>query len=182
MNSVQQNVLQAAATTIERVVDEKLEQLDQLSEDDILAMRRKRLADIKRKAEERKEYLRLGHGTMEEINEEKEFFEVGKKSKRVVYCFYRPGTSRYTDDLIQLLKKLASTHIESKFVLVNAEKSPFLTKRLNVVVLPTIVLFIGGKKKKTFIGLDEFTLQGQLDMEMLEECLKKYEVIESCDD
>ncbi|EME27503.1 Thioredoxin domain-containing protein 9 [Galdieria sulphuraria] len=178
MNSVQESVLQAAANTIEKVVDEKLEQLNNLSEDDILAIRKKRLAELKKKAEERSEYLRLGHGSVEEIGEEREFFNVGKKSKRVVYCFYRPGTSRYTDDLIELLKKIASTHIETKFVLVNAEKSPFLTKKLNIYVIPTLVLFIDGKKVKTFVGLDEITVQGKLDLDELESCFKSYKILE----
>ncbi|KAK4527304.1 hypothetical protein GAYE_SCF38G5226 [Galdieria yellowstonensis] len=178
MNTVQEQLLQTAANAIEKVVDEKLEQLSNLSEDDILAIRKKRLAELKKKAEERSEYLRLGHGSLEEIGEEREFFDIGKKSKRVIYCFYRPGTSRYTDDLIELLKKVASTHIESKFVLVNAEKSPFLTKRLNIYVLPSLVLFMDGKKVKTFVGLDEITLQGKLDMDELESCLKQYNMLQ----
>ncbi|GJQ14520.1 hypothetical protein GpartN1_g6311.t1 [Galdieria partita] len=178
MNSVQEGLLQAAANTIEKVVDEKLEQLNNLSEDDILAIRKKRLAELRKKAEERSEYLRLGHGSVEEIGEEREFFNLGKKSKRVVYCFYRPGTSRYTDALIELLKKVASTHIETKFVLVNAEKSPFLTKKLNIYVLPSLVLFIDGKKIKTFVGLDEITRQGKLDIEVLESSLKNYKILE----
>lgn len=178
MNSVPQDLLQAAANTIEKVVDEKLEKLDNLSEEDILSIRKKRLAELKKKAEERREYLRLGHGTVEEIGEEREFFNIGKRSKRVIYCFYRPGTSRYTDDLVELLKKVASTHIESKFVLVNAEKSPFLTNKLKIYILPTLVLFMDGKKVKTFAGLDEITEEGKLSVDRLVSCLKDYQMLQ----
>lgn len=41
---------------------------------------------------------------------------------------------------------LAAKHIEAKFIKIDAEKAKFLTERLNVRVLPTMVLL---KENKT---------------------------------
>lgn len=38
------------------------------------------------------------------------------------------------------LSILAKQHIETRFVKLNAEKSPFLTEKLKIVVLPTLAL------------------------------------------
>jgi thioredoxin-like negative regulator of GroEL len=38
------------------------------------------------------------------------------------------------------LSLLAKQHIETRFVKINAEKSPFLAERLKIIVLPTIAL------------------------------------------
>jgi hypothetical protein len=36
------------------------------------------------------------------------------------------------------LYKLASTHLETRFVKIDAEKNPFLVERLGVIIMPTI--------------------------------------------
>jgi thioredoxin-like negative regulator of GroEL len=38
------------------------------------------------------------------------------------------------------LSILAKQHIETRFVKINAEKSPFLAEKLKIIVLPTIAL------------------------------------------
>lgn len=35
---------------------------------------------------------------------------------------------------------LAKQHIETRFVKIHAEKSPFLTEKLKIIVLPTLAL------------------------------------------
>lgn len=46
--------------------------------------------------------------------------------------------------LLQVMDKhmgiLAKQHIETRFVKIQAEKSPFLAERLKIVVLPTLAL------------------------------------------
>lgn len=57
------------------------------------------------------------------------------------------------------LNILAQQHLETRFLKVHAEKSPFLTERLRIVVLPTLALVKNAKvddyvvrseKKKTW--------------------------------
>ena len=40
---------------------------------------------------------------------------------------------------------LAKQHIETRFVKINAEKSPFLTEKLKIIVLPTLTLIKNSK-------------------------------------
>lgn len=50
---------------------------------------------------------------------------------------------------------LAKKHIEAKFCKINAEKSPFLTQRLRVKVIPTIVLVKDSKTKDFIVGFTD---------------------------
>ena len=43
------------------------------------------------------------------------------------------------------LSKLAQMHPETRFVKIDAEKSPFLAERLRIIMLPTVALVIKGK-------------------------------------
>jgi hypothetical protein len=43
------------------------------------------------------------------------------------------------------LTKLAQMHPETRFVRINAEKSPFLAEKLRIIMLPTVALVLKGK-------------------------------------
>ena len=45
--------------------------------------------------DQKQEYKNLGHGTYDTITNEKEFFEIGKKSDRVVCLFYIDTSFRW---------------------------------------------------------------------------------------
>ena len=92
MDNLQQNLI-AAAEIIEKQVDAKIEELDNLKDDDIEKLRKKRLMELKNAQTQKEEWLRSGHGTYEEISNEKEFFETCKKSKNVICHFYRCTTT-----------------------------------------------------------------------------------------
>ena len=49
---------------------------------------------MKRQKEKRQEWIKNGHGEYEEIPEEKDFFDVSKKSDNVVCHFYTDGNER----------------------------------------------------------------------------------------
>lgn len=66
-----------------------------------------------------------GHGEYIELYDEKEFFEVTKKSENVVCHFYRDSFER-CKILDKHLSLLSKKHIETKFCKINAEKAPFL--------------------------------------------------------
>jgi hypothetical protein len=58
-------------------------------EEDLAKIRANRVAEMKRKAEERAEQQRNGHGLLTKVNDQKEFFEYSKKSSRLVVLFTR---------------------------------------------------------------------------------------------
>lgn len=170
---LEQSVL-AVAKAVEDKLDDEISALDRLDLDDIEALRERRLQQLKKAAERRSRWLSLGHGEYTEIPE-KEFFNAVKASDRVVCHFYRENwPCKVMDKHLQLLAK---QHIETRFLKVHAEKSPFLTEKLRVVVLPTLALIKNAKVDDYVVGFDELGGADDFSTEELEERLAKAQVI-----
>ncbi|ESO09210.1 hypothetical protein HELRODRAFT_73535 [Helobdella robusta] len=151
----------AAAQILEQQVDSKLEELDNLKSDsDFEELRKKRLLNLKKSQVQKEEWLKLGHGNYTEIHDEPEFFDVCKKSKNVVCHFYRPTTS-HCQIVDKHLEILSSSHIECKFIKINAERCHFLVERLRIKVIPTICLIKETKSVDYIVGFDD--LGGRTD-------------------
>lgn len=69
------------------------------------------------------------------------------------------------------LQKLASKHMETKFARIDAEKSPFLTQRLNIWMLPTLAVVLDEKATDYVVGLDAFGGDLEFSTEALEDRL-----------
>ena len=119
---------------------------------------------------------RQGHGEYRELHDEKTFFDALKKSARAVVHFYRPSTRR-CEIVDRHLAALARKHVETKFVRVDAEKSPFLAERLKIWMMPTIVLVKEGKTEKSIVGFDELGGSDNFTTEALEALLLKEGVL-----
>jgi len=165
-----------AAKVVEEQVDAQLQELDNLDDDDYEAIRQKRLEAMKKMGAKRDEWIQNGHGQYSELPDEKAFFDATKKSRRVIVHFYRDETFRckIVDKHFEIL---ANKHMETRFLKINAEKAHFLTQRLKVTTLPTI-LFI--KDEKTMGRMVGFTQLGDTDeftTETLEWRLGTYDII-----
>uniref|UniRef100_A0A7S0SSS6 Thioredoxin domain-containing protein n=1 Tax=Chromulina nebulosa TaxID=96789 RepID=A0A7S0SSS6_9STRA len=154
MEKVGEGILQAAQAE-EQKLDAKLKALENLDEDDFEILRQKRKLEMQKKMKQQQNWIQLGHGKYDEINDTKEFFTLAKKSERLVVHFYRGVTPR-CEIVDAHLIKLAQTHVETKFMKVNVEKNPFLVEKLHIIMIPTIVLIINGKTSHSIIGFDEF--------------------------
>ena len=86
---------------------------------------------------------------------ETEFLDTMLKNDKVVCHFYHKDFERckIIDKHLQII---AQQHRETLFVKINAEKTPFFTAKLNIRVLPTIILFVKGKSIHRFIGFQDF--------------------------
>ncbi|KAL8190141.1 UNVERIFIED_CONTAM: Thioredoxin domain-containing protein 9 [Gekko kuhli] len=150
--------------TIEQQLDEKLEKLDQMDEDELELLKQRRLEALKKAQQQKQEWLSKGHGEYREIPSERDFFQEVKESKNVVCHFYRDTTFRCLI-LDKHLTTLAKKHIETKFIKLNAEKSPFLCERLRIKVIPTLALVKDGKTQDYVVGFtdlgntDDFTTE-----------------------
>ena len=96
------NQLVNAAKIVEEQLDAEIDRLEKLDEDDLEVLRQKRMAGMKKQQAKKQEWLSNGHGNYEEIPEEKEFFNVTKKSENVVVHFYKDDSFRYDFDIIIL--------------------------------------------------------------------------------
>lgn len=163
---IQQKVLEAASI-VEEQIDSELNRLENLKEEDIDIVRERRLQQLKKQQELKQELRRKGHGEYTTIAEENDFFSVCKESNKVICHFYRDSTWR-CKILDKHLATLAPKHIEAKFIRIDAEKSPFLVKRLRVVVLPTIALIKDSKSVDFIVGFDDLGGCDDFPCEMLE--------------
>ena len=75
---------------------------------------------------------------MTRITDQKEFFQATKNSEKVVALFNRES-NRYGKVMEEHMKYLAGRHMEARFISVDAENAPFITDKLNIYMLPTIV-------------------------------------------
>lgn len=139
----------------EKALDRQVAQLETMDEDDFELLREKRKQLMMRQQEERKKNERNGHGRYMELSDQKDFFTAGQASKQVVCHFYRSATWR-CEIIDRHLGDLAPAHPETRFVKIDAEKSPYLVEKLGVIVLPSILCIKGGKVVHTIVGFDEF--------------------------
>ena len=174
--AVEKSLLKAAEV-IEDQLDAEIDLLDHTDADDLDRLREKRLRQLKKQAEQKRELLAHGHGQYIEVTDEKEFFAQCKDTARVVCHFSMDSTFR-CKIVDKHLAVLARKHVEAKFVKVNVDKSPFLCERLNVRVLPTIVVFKNGKNEDRIVGFDELGGEDDFATETLEWRLGKTGVIE----
>lgn len=174
-NAMEQQLVNAAKA-VEQQLDAEIEKLDKMDEDDIESLRRKRMQQMKKAQDQKREWLSLGHGKYEEIAEEKDFFDVCKKSKNVACHFYRDSTFRckIVDKHFEIL---AAKHIECRFVKINAEKCPFLTQRLKIKVIPTMLLTKDAKTKDYIVGFDDLGGTDEFSTEMLEWRIAQADII-----
>lgn len=175
IQKVLEDSLATVAKAVEDQLDDELSKLDKLEDDDLERLREKRIQQLKKQATMRQQWLGQGHGDYTEIFTEKDFFAKVKTSDRVVCHFYRENWPCKVVD--KHLLELSKQHLETKFLKINAEKSPFLTERLKIFMLPTLALVKKGKVEDYVVGFDELGGKDDFSTEELEDRLAKSGVI-----
>lgn len=160
----------------EKQLDEAIQKLDNMEEDDFEKLREKRLQQMKKKAEQRHTWKLLGHGEYSELADQAAFFECVKKSPRCIIHFYRPAT-RYCEKLDRIMSDCAGKHLETRLCKINAEKSPYLVEKLNIFMMPTLLLVKDSKTVHHIRGFDEFGGTDDFDMETFEYVTSNYGVL-----
>lgn len=171
-----ENAVKGAIQQVEQHLDDEIGRLNNLQDDDLEAIRKKRLAQMRKAAEDRAIWKRNGHGAVHQIPE-REFFTRSKGSQRVVAIFYRPGTSRFTQDLLDHVARIAERHLETLFVTVEAEKAPFLCEKLKIRVLPTLVFVKDSEINQVLVGLDQISTSGKFTTTGVEKRLFDFEML-----
>jgi len=144
-----------------------MNKMENLGEDDLAKIRSNRMAEMKKKAEERQAWANNGHGSLSKICDQKDFFMVSKNSQKVVVLFTRDA-NKYGQMMREHMTVLAQCHMEARFVWVDAENAPFITDKLNIWMLPTIVCIVDNKVKCQHNGLNEIDGSGKYSTGMLE--------------
>eukprot|EP00924_Labyrinthula_sp_SR-Ha-C_P009689 snap_masked-scaffold_22-processed-gene-3.14-mRNA-1 protein AED:0.11 eAED:0.11 QI:0/0/0/0.5/1/1/2/0/290 len=143
---------------VEKQMDENIAKLDEkltLGETDLEELREQRKVKLEKQKEQVTNWKAKGHGTYTEITTQKEFFSLCKSSQRIVVHFFRRQTRR-CEIVDKHLANLSREYLETRFLKIDAEKSPFLVERLKIWMMPSIVLVKDGKTEHTICGFDEF--------------------------
>ena len=143
--------------------------MDNMDEDDLERVKQRRLDEMKKMHKQKQQWLADGHGEYREIHGEKDFFKEAKAVDRVVAHFYRENWPCKVMD--KHLSLLANRHVETKFVKIHAEKSPYLTEKLKVFMLPTLALVRKGKVVDYIVGFDDLGGVDDFKTETMALCL-----------
>ena len=165
-----------AAEIVEQQIDNEIQKVDDMDEDDMDAIRARRLAQLKRAKAQKDKWANKGHGAVQEFTTPEEFFKSVKENERVAVHFYRDATER-CQVLNQHLDKIAPKHFETLFAKVNAEKVEGLAEHFNIFMLPTLMLIEGGKTQNSIIGFDEFGGNDVFPTKRVAEVLAHYGMI-----
>ena len=173
---IEQAVL-STTKAMEDKLDEEIQKLGDVEvEDEMELLRARRMMQMRENAAKKQKFLSAGHGNLTEVPE-KEFFGEIKKSRHVVCHFFR-GSNRHCHILDEHLTLLARKHLETRFLKVDAEKSPFLTEKLGIWMLPTLTLIQDSKVVDHIVGLDELGGDADFSTKTLEWKLASLGVID----
>lgn len=93
MEAVLQQVIEdsvlKAAKQAEDQLDDQIRALEHLEDDDLERLRQQRIDQLKRVAKQKDQWRARGHGSLREIDSEKEFFAEMKGEDRMICHFYR---------------------------------------------------------------------------------------------
>ena len=169
-NVAAQALLQASKVQ-EQVLEDELSKYDALLNDDdaLESLRRKRLEQMKEEHEKKAQWKAQGHGVYSELGQgqdardvARDFFEASKHSERLVVHFYRPTS--FCEIVHGHLQKLASSHLETKFVKINVDGcdqnnaqrgASYLVEQLGIRVMPTLVIVHKRQVVHHLRGFDE---------------------------
>eukprot|EP01035_Chromulina_nebulosa_P018474 gene18474-24186_t len=136
----------------QRLEDVDNEDIDDDEDEDLRQLRELRLKQIKNEHLKKLDNLGKGHGQYRDILQD-EFLKEVTSSNRVICHFYHKEFPRCTIMDHHLLK-LATKHIETKFIKIDSEKSPFFVEKLKIRTMPTLILFVDGLAIDKVIGFE----------------------------
>jgi len=139
----------------EAKIDQMLNKLENMDTDDMEKLREVRKKRMIAEAKRLQMLRGQGHGEYREISGEKDFFKEIKNAPAACVHFYRPSTLR-CGIIDRHMRRCAQKYVGCKFVKINAEKCPYLTEKLHIWCLPSIVLIVDGKTHYTCVGLNDF--------------------------
>ena len=144
--------------------DEEDDEAEDSLDPEFKLIRERRLAELKAQHQEKVDNMSKGHGQYREITQD-EFLPEVTGSRRVLVHFYHKDFMR-CKIMDKHLASLAPTHVETKFLKINAEKAPFFVGKLHVKILPTVIFFkdsIAEERLQGFEGLADGQPKGQED-------------------
>eukprot|EP00798_Chlamydomonas_sp_ICE-L_P014946 gene14946-21002_t len=134
-------------------------------DDELNKIHADRIAQLQEEKEKRAKKVFAGHGTVTEI-QEGEFLEIVTKTAEVVCHFFHPDFER-CKLMDKHIARLAPRFFETRFIKVNAQDCPFFTVKLEIKILPCVVVFKAGVSVDRIIGFDELGAKDGMTFETI---------------
>ncbi|CAN6541603.1 unnamed protein product [Malus baccata var. baccata] len=150
--------------------------LDELMDDpELEKLHADRINALKKEAEKREALKRKGHGEYRDITEGDFLGEVTGTEKVICHFYHREFYRCKIMD--KHLKTLASKHVDSKFIKLDAENAPFFVTKLGIKTLPCVILFRKGVAVERLVGFQEVGAKDDFSTRALEVALIKKGII-----
>ncbi len=135
--------------------DDSDDEWDDLLNDDteLLAIRERRIREMREKQMQAAEQKSLGHGEIRLITQDEFLPECTGKSEYVAVHFFHKEFER-CKIMDHHLKLIAAKHLSCKFLRMDAEKTPFFIHKLQIKTLPTLIVFREGKTVDRLTGFE----------------------------
>ncbi|WCJ24999.1 Thioredoxin domain-containing protein PLP3B [Euphorbia peplus] len=176
------NVLAAAARDYQKKVlaqqkqpstsiNEEVDLDDLMDDPELEKLHADRIAALKKEVEKREALKNQGHGEYREITEGDFLGEVTASEKVICHFYHREF---YRCKIIDKhMKTLASRHIDTKFIKMDAENAPFFVTKLGVKTLPCVIIFRKGIAVDRVVGFQDLGGKDDFTTKTLENLLIK---------
>lgn len=135
--------------------DEALfEELEREEDNDVAAMREKRIKEIQNELNRRHARAENQHGLYTDIAKEKEFMDITTSEKYVVGHFYHKDFRR-CKIMDTHLESLAEKYYDTRFIKIDVQNAPFLVEKLQIKVLPCVMAWVNGYAQTKIVGFDD---------------------------
>lgn len=121
-------------------------------DNELRMLREKRLRQIQGAQRQKLEDIGKGHGQYRNIVQDEFLHEVTNSMYTVCHFYHNDFEKCKVMD--HHLNILAKRHIETKFVKIDAAKTPFFVQKLAVRMMPTLIFFVDGVAKEKLIGFE----------------------------
>lgn len=150
--------------------------MDDLMDDpDLERLHAERLAAMQREVEKRAKMQQKGHGSYEEV-EEGDFLAVVTQTGLVVAHFYHRDFERCRI-MDKHLSVLCKQHFDTRFIKISAPDAPFFVEKLQVRMLPCVLMFVGGVAVDRIVGFESLGAADDFPTSQVEKKLLKGGVI-----
>lgn len=160
-----------ASSSVNHEVD-----LDDLMDDpELEKLHADRINALKKEVEKREAMKRQGHGEYREVTEGDFLGEVTGSEKVICHFYHREFYRCKIMD--KHLKALATKHLDTKFIKLDAENAPFFVTKLGIKTLPCVVLFRKGIAVDRLVGFQDLGGKDDFSSKGLENLLIKKGII-----
>ncbi|XP_062102459.1 thioredoxin domain-containing protein PLP3B-like [Humulus lupulus] len=150
--------------------------LDELMDDpELEKLHADRIAALKKEVEKREALKRQGHGEYRDVSEGDFLGEV-TGSEKVICHFYHHDFYR-CKIMDKHLKSLATRHLDTKFIKLDAENAPFFVTKLGVKTLPCVIMFRKGIAVDRVVGFQDLGGKDDFTTKALENLLIKKGIV-----